>query len=68
MTLATGKNSDVTQGIDVGCGPGSVGTPLLDHLRVSERGKPDRLPVGAAGLVIVSVSAGLWWLIARLVW
>ena len=67
MALATNSKSAAARGGAATCEQDAA-TPLLNHLTGTERGRPERLPVRAAGLVIVSLSAALWWLIARLVW
>jgi hypothetical protein len=67
MALATNSKSTAARGVAATCEQDGA-TPLFDHLTRTERGRPERLPVGVAGLVIASTSAALWWLIARLVW
>lgn len=67
MALATNSKSAAARGVAATCEQDAA-TPLLDHLTGTERGGPERLPIGAAGLVIVSLSTALWWLIVRLIW
>jgi len=68
MALAAKGNSDDARGVAATCEQDVAATSLMAHLTETAGDRPERLPVGAAGLVIVSISAGLWWLIARLVW
>lgn len=67
MALATNSKSATARGVVVTCEQDAA-TPLLDHLTGTDRDRPERLPVGAAGLVIAGSSAALWWLIARFIW
>ena len=68
MALATNNSSDAARSVSATCEQDVAPTHPISHLAETERGWPERLPVGAAGLIIASISAGLWWLIARLVW
>lgn len=67
MALPTNSKSAGARGV-AATFEQDAATPLRNHLTVTERGRPERLPVGAAGLVIASTSAALWWLIVRLIW
>lgn len=68
MALPTKSTGDDVPGAAGIFEPGVATTHLLAHVTETERDRPERLSPMIAGLVIVSISAGLWWLIARMVW